>query len=359
LGEIGWNYQNAFLTASTVFLVKNFNNILIETLRHAPHLHGMFSLDINEALLELTWGFLSEENLKKKNEWAEKAIGELCKASHVDVSDYLGALKQSEEVALTLDEYHRDHLVHSFYVYLLGHYLIEIYEPLNDLVRLDKDFVYRWLFAAALHDIAYPQEIFSRQLSRTQDKKSSKKRNWVEYGLHFNPRGLTKYESQFWEDLNSFVTSRYLLHISLYDYFKRILYESGYLDHGVLGAIRALKLLCGSSRPSDWELEIAAAILLHNVRPTFCVKTRLDISPLAFLLILADELQEWDRPSLARSFFSSNAIIIKTDPFNENRVICIFPCDFQSAREKTRLVSEKLDCEGFEVIFKPAIAEFA
>ena len=76
--------------------------------------------------------------------------------------------------------------------------------------------------------------------------------------------------------------------------------EDLHMDHGVVGAINLLKTL---GRPEEIRrkqeyrplIEASRAIALHNFK-TQLANLPFEDSPLAFLLVLADELQEWSRP---------------------------------------------------------------
>jgi hypothetical protein len=76
--------------------------------------------------------------------------------------------------------------------------------------------------------------------------------------------------------------------------------EDPHMDHGVVGAINLLKTL---GKPQEIRknqeyrplVEAARAIALHNFKSEL-KDLPFEDSPLAFLLVLADELQEWSRP---------------------------------------------------------------
>ncbi|MDH5746382.1 MAG: hypothetical protein OEZ21_05445 [Candidatus Bathyarchaeota archaeon] len=73
------------------------------------------------------------------------------------------------------------------------------------------------------------------------------------------------------------------------------------MDHGVVGAVNLLRTLGPPEKlrknlPEDRPLmEAARAISVHNSKD-YLKNVPFEDFPLAFLLILADELQEWSRP---------------------------------------------------------------
>jgi hypothetical protein len=86
------------------------------------------------------------------------------------------------------------------------------------------------------------------------------------------------------------------------------------MDHGVVGAVNLLRTLGTPERlkknlPEDKPLiEAARAISLHNYKEL--LKTlRFEDYPLAFMLVLTDELQEWSRPvpiPVKDTYFTTN-----------------------------------------------------
>lgn len=208
---------------------------------------------------------------------------------------------------------HRDHYSHSVYVFALG---LAIYA--NDInykvtfqtfYRNEDDlfFLKVWGMTSLFHDIGYPFEIAHQQIKTYTENlwgKNSILSPFVSYEhveelLKINEKGKA---------LNS------LLAIGI---FKRLGYpirtvkkvlkyrykgNKNYMDHGYFSAIllaRQILLTNSNDIDDDTIIDVLTAILLHNSLNKFDLSSAKPIEefkhPLAYLLILCDELQCWDR----------------------------------------------------------------
>ena len=206
----------------------------------------------------------------------------------------------------------------------------------------DEEFLYRWGIAALLHDIGYPFEIVGKQLKKiiNDGVKSISNSYEVNLGIEFDdfnefnsivkihPYDFADRYRKDYDDskfLNLYRPTDILAHKIAYDFeldfytYKRIakhLYSfvvymrnNNFIDHGFYSAILVLnsygKLMQKYGKNKDFffypVLDSAAAILLHNYFHNTLQKIygfdKLDpeTNPIAFLLILCDELQEWNR----------------------------------------------------------------
>lgn len=253
----------------------------------------------------------------------------------------------------------RDHYFHSVYVFILGICIFQVskkYEETFDKIILNKDnycdsydtnneeFFYRWGIASLFHDIAYPLEItvsqaniyleFISSYSFSETSKKIKAKLEISGLNNFNelPR-LTpkeKFEEKFEKKYPSY-NSKALLnsidilsnHLSkcfnlnfcqisdeLYK-FKDKMQSEGFIDHGYYSSLIVMNWYYYLIQKTDWNpayfyfpiVDIASAILLHNyykhglTKSPFNLKSMsLEQHPIAYLLILCDELQEWNRP---------------------------------------------------------------
>ena len=269
--------------------------------------------------------------------------------------DLLDVLKSYEENAATLIDKQRDHYVHSVNVFILGLCIYSQngnFRTAFDAVNMDKEnypysydtkheeFFYRWGLASLFHDVGYPVEIIGKQISKfiafaTEVDGGSKVNSHLEFDNfeqlnsiaevipkhEFTKAYFEKYDSCVYADLLKPIDLlAHKLHISLgvdikdikaaLDSFIGIMAKNGFIDHGYYSAIIVLKwygFLIQSCRykPEYFfypVLDSASAILLHNyyknviMKPPFS-KGRLspEQHPIAYLLILCDELQEWNR----------------------------------------------------------------
>lgn len=270
----------------------------------------------------------------------------------------LETLSEHEGNSSSLLMSHRDHYSHSVYVFLLG---IAIYKE-NQAIRdaynrrfgFEKDcakaccsFLKEWGLTALFHDIGYPFEIAHQQIKtfayHLVGKEIGKKDTpgecpppFVSYG---NMGIFTKViEAERYLDLNDifarelekrFGKKLQLSYSAFYDILERRAVNSVlYMDHAFFSGLLMLKRLLAVrdekgeytkfdfvSREPVRELDSLIAILLHNSLYRFefgvigsfksgDMSKRLSLAdnqPLAYLLMLCDELQCWDRTAYGQN----------------------------------------------------------
>ena len=199
-----------------------------------------------------------------------------------------------EAMLYTVREGYRDHLHHVVNVCLLGMVLMEagLFEKLDpkweqtteDLKRRRRR---NWMLAGLLHDVGYGLDLNRHMIP------------------HLDFFKVCPSLSKFQEDLaKAFEDSEQNLCKSLNQWFN-FGTLSDKLDHGIVSALYLLFLdhagedLDEDAKPSEkWCKKICEAfeaIGKHNLEGTHIIPGK---SPLAFLLLLCDHLQEWDRPRL-------------------------------------------------------------
>ncbi len=262
--------------------------------------------------------------------------------------DLLDVLKNYEENAATLIDKQRDHFVHSVNVFLLG---LGIYSQNNLFREIIKkefekspkyqgksdspigEFFFQWGIAALCHDIGYPVEIvngqirkFIKLISDVEGKNVSANPYlafWTFDVLNSIPtRFRRKMEFDGKEmiidnllDLLSYDVSRKLGTIpsttkEYLDNFLSYMQKLGIVDHGFYSSLIVLKWYSYMVEINNLNpeflynpiLNVASAILLHNYYRNVLKKNPFglgalapDKHPIAYLLILCDELQEWNR----------------------------------------------------------------
>lgn len=273
--------------------------------------------------------------------------------------DLLDMLRSYEENAAVLIDKQRDHYIHSVNVFLLGLCIYaqnSRYRAAFDKTVLadtaysdayktrHEEFFFRWGLASLFHDVGYPVEITGRQINKFVDFASD-----ADGGVRDKKRAKVKLSFSDFADLNSVsrvlweedFCSDYLeaypdaadidlykpidllahkLHTSLgvdtmetkraFDDFVEVMGRGGFIDHGYYSAIIVLKwygflIQKAAFKPSlfFWPvLDSAGAILLHNAyrnilqkAPFNCPKMAPETYPVAWLLLLCDELQDWNR----------------------------------------------------------------
>jgi hypothetical protein len=269
--------------------------------------------------------------------------------------DLLDVLLSYEERASTLIDKQRDHYVHSVNVFILG---LGIYiqntnfQTAFDAVNLDKstypyyydtkheEFFYRWGIASLFHDVGYPVEIIGKQINKfigfaTEVDSHQQVKTHLEFD-NFDDFNTIKeiqpdqafsksYQEKYpgIDELNLFRPNDLLAHkINLsfdldlmaikraLDDFPEVMSKNGFIDHGYYSAIIVLRwygyLIQSCNYKPDYFfypiLDSASAILLHNYYKNVLMKPPFNKGalsprehPVAYLLILCDELQEWNR----------------------------------------------------------------
>ncbi|MDR2456030.1 MAG: hypothetical protein LBE49_05480, partial [Deltaproteobacteria bacterium] len=267
--------------------------------------------------------------------------------------DLLDALNAYEENSSVLLDKQRDHLIHSVNVFVLGlsvfakneHYArafqtARVYPYNGALNSPSEEFLFRWGLAALLHDIGYPVEIINNQFKAFIKfiGESDGKKGADPFLDYFNFSAIDSideilYKSVFAKNFMKAIPSgieldplkpthllAYNFHTSLGVSFGEIrdkvmgflptMQKFGFVDHGYYSSLILLKwygtLIQRTGLSPDVfyhpVLDSAGAIFLHNyyrngiMKPPFSLGALSASShPIAFLLILCDELQEWNR----------------------------------------------------------------
>ena len=231
-----------------------------------------------------------------------------------------------------------------FREYILDNEDYKKYYKTPDKKFSHEEFLYRWGIAALFHDIGYPFEIIGKQIDKViEDGVKSISINYdvnahVDY-MDFNEfNSIVKISPYTYADLYrsrydearvldlfkptdimahkiamdfNFADSQFKKLIKHLNSFVRYMNENGFVDHGYFSAILVLnsygKLIQKySDKDKDFFfypiVDSATAILLHNyydktLRSDLFGLGKLDprTSPISYLLIFCDELQEWNR----------------------------------------------------------------
>ncbi len=222
---------------------------------------------------------------------------------------------------------HRDHYSHSVYVFALG---LAIYAADRDLrsAFLDfyreeglshREFLYLWGLAALFHDIGYPFQLAHEQIKVYVEElfgEGNANNPYVGYEnidplLSLTPRAVA--ESPY--PLRA-PTAPALLAAAIADRLgypedtvfdllsRRHTHRPQYMDHAFFSAVLLLRRLEDTATPLTRPvLDALSAIALHNSLNRYDLKAALGrptalalgTHPLAYLLVLCDELQNWDR----------------------------------------------------------------
>lgn len=234
---------------------------------------------------------------------------------------------------------HRDHYSHSVYVFALGlaiyandsayrHNYLNFY-GLKEGGKSAYRFLKYWGTVALFHDIGYPFQLAHEQIKsyaeeiwvdgindKAKQKAVRKTLPFVSYG---NLKAFLAIDEPVREQLcktfsveNYFFDINELLAYGLsvregYDIklvcdklLKRIVDQPDFMDHGYFSTVMLARQLFAADFSMDMEqLDVLTAILLHNNFNKYDAPDRHPINveehPLAYLIILCDELQCWDR----------------------------------------------------------------
>ena len=273
--------------------------------------------------------------------------------------DLVQIMKKYEENTGDLIERQRDHFIHSVNVFLLGlsiyaknsryreyfkGYILkskyEKYYKLADGELSHEEFLYRWGIASLFHDIGYPVEIIGKQLNKfiNDGVKSISHTYGADTAIDFKDfdefNAIVKLDHDFADEftkdypeakfLNLFKPTDIMAHKISKDFenvdvndvarhLDNFVYEMGdlgFIDHGFFSCILVLNsygyLIQKYSKSHEFFfypiVDSATSILLHNYYGKVLQGDRFKLkglhpsqSPIAFLLILCDELQEWNR----------------------------------------------------------------
>ena len=279
--------------------------------------------------------------------------------------DMLDLMRAYEEKAASFNEKQRDHYVHSVSVFILGLSLFGSSTRLQDAFaaqyncesslkmafdNTSEEFFFRWGMAALLHDIGYPVEIIFNQLRSyftlfTGDREAMKTINpHVAYmdcdclnsldtgflsAVELKRNGLSLEDCSKATRLLGWKISRQLgtdlqMTVAAVDSYIATMQKSEFVDHAFYSALILLKWYCNFARNSANAtqlllypvLNIAAAILLHNYYRGSLLKEPFKLAPLplrkdplSFLLMLCDELQEWNR----QAYGSADRLAVPVD----------------------------------------------
>jgi len=325
--------------------------------------------------------------------------------------DLLDVLKCYEENAAVLIDKQRDHYIHSVNVFILGLSIYAqnaLYRAAFKKTVMDKseykfsydtkneEFFYRWGLASLFHDVGYPVEIVGRQINKFADfatgvdgtsGKVNVQLTFSDFdGLNsicevapkraFTQCYYNRYEDCVYIDTHKPVDLlAHKLHTSLgtdlkstkaaLDDFVNVMARCGFIDHGYYSAIIVLKwygylIQTAGYKPEYlfWPvLDSASAILLHNCyrnmlqkKPFGLGALKAETHPIAFLLILCDELQEWNREAYGVKdrlrILPAEARLRISDDTLEMALITYggaLPADF--SREKKALLCKLLDLD--------------
>lgn len=262
-------------------------------------------------------------------------IKKLWEGSEKDPTTLL-MLDDFEPILLKKPSY-RDHFIHSFNVFLLGYYIInklnETYPDKNYFTTGESNFNLTWMLTSTFHDVAYPIQETKFWLN-----------NVLEKFLGVNPRfsfNISQIVPMVYVDFMRMISCWHRHPMSMpqgggdlmsmdwnvYNELSSKLIEK---EHGVLGALMLSYHMAfkegfltepdnSNKIRSPWDflqnhLPACHAIGVHHLES---IRVGFSKHPIAYILILCDELQDWGRTSTQsdRNMISLKDVnITETDP---------------------------------------------
>jgi hypothetical protein len=230
---------------------------------------------------------------------------------------------------LNVRKYYRDHCAHQLRVAVLGDFLLDLNFKAGNIESVIKEKLgfsseevrTAWWFAGLLHDTGIPLaklcssvnwslineilrcypllDIQARPISLSLASGELQNRQYLSVLLGGIPKSWRKIVEEGL-GIPKFADEPMLFRGSDYK-FREYQSDDPNIDHGVVGAVNLLSTLGSPERlqKSSHEdrplIEAAKAICLHNFKSELR-NVPFEDFPLVFLLIFADELQEWSRP---------------------------------------------------------------
>jgi hypothetical protein len=316
----------------------------------------------------LVESFLNEDKLIERTELAQSISKQTLKRHKKDGSlhPFLSRMVDIERGVQYFDKYLRDHINHSVYVYLLGLTFIEKTPFFRNIDPLS------WKITALLHDIGYPPEWFAYSTRKYLDQVSEANETPVigNRGTKYSVR-IDGIEQLKFSKINAFRTidnrlKTWNIELDTRRVFK-IGLSRGEINHGILSALVILRTVdhlyyMNNTNRSiektddqmlDWGtkcfskqiVEAVTAVSIHAILGELG-EIQLENTPIAYLLVLCDTLQLWNRYSPKRKIYGPNDVTTDFEANNPRFELNVNDDDFRKVED---VVNSKLLAENFRV----------
>jgi len=295
---------------------------------------------------------------------------------------------------------HRDHYSHSVYVFALGLAIYETnavyrrkfktfygFDPADENTEQDHAaaccFLEYWGLTSLFHDIGYPFELpFEQVLSyyEVTGEKRGKGSLYIAYHDVDAVTAIGEEARKHFEELygRSFCSTEELFAYGIteklggaYDFteeymLKKIHDKPGapdsfgyFMDHAYFSSARLYREIVNSigiDKVNEKHIDALTAILLHNSLFKFAISfykdkekhkepLRMEVHPLAYLLMLCDELQCWDRTAYGRNSRTELHPMAASFDFTGNAIRAIY---YYDSEEQEKIDAFKLDYRAWE-----------
>ena len=283
---------------------------------------------------------------------------------------------------------HRDHYSHSVYVFALGLAVYETnaayrrkfkefyaFDPSDENKQEDHAaaccFLEYWGLTSLFHDIGYPFELPFEQIMSYYEVAGGKRGQGSVYIAYHDMDTVTRLGEELQKHFESlygrtFPSTEELFAFGITEklgkdygfteeYMLKKVHDKpvapdrfGYfMDHAYFSAARLFREIVNSlgiERVNEKHVDALTAILLHNSLFKFAISfykdkenhkapLRMEIHPLAYLLMLCDELQCWDRTAYGRNSRTELHPMAAAFDFSNNAIRAIYYYD-QDEQEK-------------------------
>jgi hypothetical protein len=201
---------------------------------------------------------------------------------HLNIEDHLKRFISAQTVLYSLESSYRDHIFHMIDICLFGLFLLRngFSKILNETSKMQEDDILKnWFIASLLHDVGYVLNIYSLIDEEVKYITSVEINTLKDKIKNATTEGIGLFTSNVLEKLKG-------INIEI---------EAGQLkrlDHGVVSALHVLNILEKTSIDKEY-LPAISAILMHNLTTK---PIDIEKEPVAVLLSICDELQDWERP---------------------------------------------------------------
>lgn len=334
---------------------------------------------------------------------------------------FFGQYRKSKRMVELLSEYeangssllmkHRDHYSHSVYVFTLG---LAIYESSEAYRRSFQSFYHLenkkeneaanlfleyWGLTSLFHDVGYPFELpFEQVLSyfEVDDQERGKGSLFLAYHSVESLTGLNEAARDRFEALygRRFSSTSELLAFDItrklgacYDFTEDYLLDvlnrkptnpddfGYYMDHAFFSAARLCQELTRILKPDSltkMHVDVLSAIMLHNSLYKFAIAfykdkkpekrkapLRMALHPLAWLLMLCDELQCWDRTAYGRNSRKELHPMAASFDFSHQAISAVYAYDASEHEKIEAYERQRAAYEADPTLKKPRLKAYS
>ncbi len=294
---------------------------------------------------------------------------------------------------------HRDHYSHSVYVFALGLAVYETnaayrrkfkifygFDPADENREEDHaaacSFLEYWGLTSLFHDIGYPFELPFEQVMSYYEVAGQKRGKGSLFIAYHDVDTITalgdevrKHFAELYK--RSFTSTEELFAFGITDklgeaydfkedYILKKIHDKPvkpdsfgyYMDHAYFSSVRLFREIVNSigiDKVTEKHIDALTAILLHNSLFKFAVSfykedyhkepLRMEVHPLAYLLMLCDELQCWDRTAYGRNSRTELHPMAASFDFAGNAIRAIY---YYDREEQEKIDAFKLDYRTWE-----------